>query len=105
MYMDPKSADALMKFVDEVVGIHDRAMPAVMLHELAERAIRQPGSCPGIVGFPWKPGNNPQFPRLPYPNCVCGKPLLLYVPPGEVAYPCHVHPERGITGGGLIYCG
>lgn len=34
----------------------------------------------------------------PDPRCVCGKPLLLYVPPGEVAHPCSVHPEYAIFG-------
>lgn len=96
--MDPKSADALMKFVDEVVGIHDRALPAVLIHELAERVVRDAAARPVIV-VPLKPGNIPiRLPRLPHPDCVCGKPLLLYVPPGETAYPCHVHPERGIRG-------
>lgn len=44
----------------------------------------------------------PFFPECPRPrenrNCVCGKPLLLYVPPGEVAHPCPVHPEYAIRG-------
>ena len=37
------------------------------------------------------------------PNCICGKPLLLYIPPGELAYPCPVHPERAIKGADITW--
>ena len=36
------------------------------------------------------------------PRCTCGKPLLLYIPPGEHAHPCPVHPERAVYGSGPI---
>lgn len=42
-----------------------------------------------LVPYPWYPW---------YPNhaCMCGKPLLLYIPPGQYARPCPVHPEYTI---------
>lgn len=32
------------------------------------------------------------------PNCTCGEPLLLYIPPGEHAHPCPVHPDHAVRG-------
>ena len=31
-------------------------------------------------------------------NCMCGKPLMLYIPPGEHVHPCPVHPEVVLHG-------
>jgi len=38
------------------------------------------------------------YPVFPNPACMCGKPLLLYIPPGQCAHPCPVHPEYTIWG-------
>lgn len=36
----------------------------------------------------------PSYPVYPNPLCLCGKPLLLYTPPGQYARPCPVHPDH-----------
>jgi hypothetical protein len=43
-------------------------------------------------------------PTLPNPNCMCGKPLLIVIPPGEHIHPCPVHPDYAVYGGSATYC-
>lgn len=113
--MEPGNLEGwLRKVLEEHYGpaekLADVCEPALRFEAEATRAIRGATQvAPGLyVGnestsiFHPHPSWRPQ---RPHPDCVCGKPLLLYVPPGETAYPCHVHPERGITGGGAIFCG
>ena len=39
----------------------------------------------------------------PDPRCVCGKPFLLYIPPGEHVHLCSIHPERAVYGSGAVW--
>jgi len=39
----------------------------------------------------------------PGPHCTCGKPLGIYVRPGQHIHPCPVHPGVAIYGT-AIYC-
>ena len=43
------------------------------------------------------PAPKEKWPEKPN-GCKCGEPLMLYIPPGEHAHPCPVHPERVIYG-------
>lgn len=43
-------------------------------------------------------------PVLPDPNCICNKPLYLYIPPGQHTH-CPVHPEKAIYGSGTTFLG
>lgn len=40
------------------------------------------------------------------PRCTQGKPLLLYIPPGQtITIPCPVHPEgHNVSGGPIVTC-
>lgn len=48
----------------------------------------------GHHGCPVKPWRPPERD----PRCVCGKPMMLCVRPGEHVHPCPVHPEYVIVG-------
>jgi hypothetical protein len=54
---------------------------------------REPEPC-GVPNCP----ENHRHPRRPDPNCNCGKPMGIYIPPGEHVHPCPVHPERVMRG-------
>lgn len=42
---------------------------------------------------------------IPSPACICNKPLMLYVPPGEhVHLNCPVHGDFVVSGGPIITC-
>lgn len=45
------------------------------------------------------PENDPKWPKPePFnPNCICNKPMLLYIPPGQHIH-CPVHPQHVIHG-------
>ncbi len=36
--------------------------------------------------------------KTPDPNCMCGKPFWMYIPPGQHVHPCLVHPEYVLHG-------
>lgn len=36
------------------------------------------------------------------PNCMCGKPMMIYIPPGQHIHPCPVHPDRIMRGPDII---
>ena len=37
-----------------------------------------------------------KFPKMPHPACMCGKPLMIVIPPGGHFHPCHIHPEFAV---------
>lgn len=45
---------------------------------------------------------HPPAPPIPDPRCICNKPLLLYIPPGQ-HFHCPVHPDMVIYGN-ATYC-
>ena len=41
----------------------------------------------------------PKLPiRRPQPGCMCGKPLMIVIQPGEHIHPCPIHPEYTVYG-------
>ena len=43
------------------------------------------------------------LPRRPEPGCMCGKPLMIVIQPGEHIHPCSVHPNHTIYGRNIYW--
>lgn len=56
-----------------------------------KHAVNCPPDCPHRM--------DEEGPYFPDQNCQCGKPMMIYLRPGEHFHPCPVHPDYVIKGG------
>jgi len=58
---------------------------------------KNPGCNVTQATIEWKP------PEAPNPQCVCGKPLYIYIQPYHHVHPCPVHPSYVVWGSGISW--